>query len=144
MVKIKLVDQQIKSIVIDGLKLTYASNIDSIWLDEGVDQDQNLLDSIKRVLYYYMTRDDYEQWEAGSTEQTSSERCFTIVVESYQIDGAIVEDLKSVYEMNYKPECCGSFGVVDPDISLLSAVETVLQYYMVEQDYLQWKEALND
>jgi NADH:ubiquinone oxidoreductase subunit 3 (subunit A) len=47
-----------------------------------------------------------------------------------------------VYEMNYKPERCGSFGVIEPDVSLLSAVETVLQYYMVEQDYLEWKESL--
>ena len=44
--------------------------------------------------------------------------------------------------MNYKPERRGSFGVIEPDVSLLSAVETVLQYYMVEQDYLEWKESL--
>ena len=144
MVKIKLVDQQIESIVIDALKLAYALNIDSIWLDVGIDQDQNLLDSIKRVLCYYMTRDEYEQWEASLTEQSSSETTFTIAVESDQIDRVVEDDLKIVYEMNYKPESCGSFGVTDPDVSLLSAVETVLQYYMVEQDYLQWKESLND
>ena len=40
MVKIKLVDQQIESIVIDALKLAYALNINSIWLDVGIDQDQ--------------------------------------------------------------------------------------------------------
>ena len=142
MVKIKLVDQQIESIVIDALKLAYALNINSIWLDVGIDQDQNLLDSIKRVLCYYMTRDDYEQWEAGSVERTSSETAFTIAVESDQIDRVVEDDLKIVYEMNYKPESCGSFGVIGPDVSLLSAVETVLQYYMVEQDYLEWKESL--
>ena len=142
MVKIKLVDQQIESIVIDTLKLAYALNIDSIWLDVGIDQDQNLLDSIKRVLCYYMTRDEYEQWEASLTEQASSETAFTIAVESDQIDRVVEDDLKIVYEMNYKPERCGSFGVIELDVSLLSAVETVLQYYMVEQDYLEWKESL--
>ena len=145
MVKIKLVDQQIESIVIDDLKLAYELNVELNRIDCSdmvIDPDQNLLDSIKRVLCYYMTRDDYEQWEAGSVEHTSSETAFTIAVESDQIDSVIVEDLKIVYEMNYKPECCGSFGVADPDVSLLSAVETVLQYYMVEQDYLQWKESL--
>ena len=144
MVKIKLVDQQIESIVIDALKLAYALNIDSIWLDVGIDQDQNLLDSIKRVLCYYMTRDEYEQWEASSTEHASSETAFTIAVESDQIDRVVEDDLKIVYEMNYKPERCGSFGVIEPDVSLLSAVETVLQYYMSEPDYKQWKESLND
>ena len=44
--------------------------------------------------------------------------------------------------MNYKPERCGSFGVIEPDVSLLSAVETVLQYYMSKPDYKQWKESL--
>ena len=147
MVKIKLVDQQIESIVVNGLKLDYELNSEPNKIDCSdmvIDPDQKLLDSIKRLLYYYMTRDDYEQWEAGSTEQASSESYFTIAVESDQIDSVIVEDLKIVYEMNYNPECCGSFGVAEPDVSLLSAVETVLQYYMVEQDYLQWKETLND
>ena len=147
MVKIKLVDQQIESIVIDELKLAYALNIEPNRIDCSdmvIDPDQNLLDSIKHVLCYYMTRDDYEQWEAGSVEQTSSETPFTIAVESDQIDRVVEDDLKIVYEMNYKPERCGSFSVIEPDVSLLSAVETVLQYYMVEQDYLQWKESLND
>ena len=145
MVKIKLVDQQIESIVIDDLKLAYELNSEPNRIDCSdmvIDPDQKLLDSIKRLLYYYMTRDDYEQFEAGSTEQTSSESCFTIAVESYQIDSVIVEDLKIVYEMNCKPESCGSFGVIEPDVSLLRAVENLLQYYMVEQDYLQWKESL--
>ena len=145
MVKIKLVDQQIESIVIDDLKLAYAMNIEPNRIDCSdmvIDPDQNLLDSIKRVLCYYMTRDDYEQWEAGSVEHTSSETAFTIAVESDQIDRVVEDDLKIVYEMNYKPESCGSFGVIGPDVSLLSAVETVLQYYMVEQDYLEWKENL--
>lgn len=144
MVKIKLVDQQIESIVIDALKLAYALNIDSIWLDVGIDQDQNLLDSIKRVLCYYMTRDEYEQWEASLTEQSSSETTFTIAVESDQIDRVVEDDLKIVYEMNYKPESCGVYGISRPDTELVSSVDRVLHYYMSEPDYKQWKETLND
>ena len=99
MIKIKLVDRQIESIVIDDLKLAYAMNIEPNRIDcsdMAIDPDQNLLDSIKRVLCYYMTRDDYEQWEAGSVERTSSETAFTIAVESDQIDRVVEDDLKIV------------------------------------------------
>ena len=147
MVKIKLVDQQIESIVIDDLKLAYAMNIEPNRIDCSdmvIDPDQNLLDSIKRVLCYYMTRDDYEQWEAGSVEQTSSETAFTIAVESDQIDRVVEDDLKIVYEMNYKPESCGVYGMSQPDTELMSSVDQLLQYYMSEPDYKQWKESLND
>ena len=147
MAKIKLVDQQIESIVIDDLKLAYAMNIEPNRIDcsdMDIDPDQNLLDSIKRVLCYYMTRDDYEQWEAGSVEQTSSETAFTIAVESDQIDRVVEDDLKIVYEMNYKPERCGVYGMSQPDTELMSSVDQLLQYYMSEPDYKQWKESLND
>lgn len=145
MVKIKLVDQQIESIVIDDLKLAYATNIEPNRIDCSdmvIDPDQNLLDSIKRVLCYYMTTDDYEQWEAGSVEQTSSETSFTIAVESDQIDRVVEDDLKIVYEMNYKPESCGVYGISRPDTELVSSVDQLLQYYMSEPDYKQWKESL--
>ena len=147
MVKIKLVDQQIESIVIDDLKLAYELNVEPNRIDCSdmvIDPDQNLLDSIKRVLCYYMTRDDYEQWEAGSVEQTSSETAFTIAVESDQIDRVVEDDLKIVYEMNYKPESCGVYGMSQPDTELMSSVDQLLQYYMSEPDYKQWKESLND
>lgn len=147
MAKIKLVDQQIESIVIDDLKLAYAMNIEPNRIDCSdmvIDPDQNLLDSIKRVLCYYMTRDDYEQWEAGSVKQTSSETAFTIAVESDQIDRVVEDDLKIVYEMNYKPESCGVYGMSQPDTELMSSVDQLLQYYMSEPDYKQWKESLND
>ena len=147
MIKIKLVDQQIESIVIDDLKLAYAMNIEPNRIDCSdmvIDPDQNLLDSIKRVLCYYMTRDDYEQWEAGSVERTSSETAFTIAVESDQIDRVVEDDLKIVYEMNYKPESCGVYGMSQPDTELVSSVDQLLQYYMSEPDYKQWKESLND
>lgn len=147
MAKIKLVDQQIESIVIDDLKLAYELNVEPNRIDCSdmvIDPDQNLLDSIKRVLCYYMTRDDYEQWEAGSVEQTSSETAFTIAVESDQIDRVVEDDLKIVYEMNYKPESCGVYGMSQPDTELMSSVDQLLQYYMSEPDYKQWKESLND
>ena len=147
MAKIKLVDQQIESIVIDDLKLAYELNVEPNRIDCSdmvIDPDQNLLDSIRRVLCYYMTRDDYEQWEAGSVEQTSSETAFTIAVESDQIDRVVEDDLKIVYEMNYKPESCGVYGMSQPDTELMSSVDQLLQYYMSEPDYKQWKESLND
>lgn len=145
MVKVKLVAQQIESIVVNELKFAYELNSEPNRIDCSdmvIDPDQNLLDSIKRVLCYYMTRDDYEQWEAGSVEHTSSETTFTIAVESYQIDRVVEDDLKIVYEMNYKPESCGVYGILQPDTELVSSVDQLLQYYMSEPDYKQWKESL--
>ena len=145
--KITLVDQQIEKIVIDDLKIAYKLNsrpdrIDCS--DDVLDPDQDLLDSIKHLLRYYMTSAEYEQWESGSAEPDSPEPLFTIRIDCDQIDKVIADDLKIVYESNYRPESCGVYGMSQPDTELVSSVDQLLQYYMSEPDYKHWKESLND
>lgn len=145
--KITLVDQQIEKIVIDDLKFAYKLNsrpdrIDCS--DDVLDPDQDLLDSIKHLLRYYMTSAEYEQWESGSAEPDLPEPLFTIRIDCDQIDKVIADELKIVYESNYRPESCGVYGMSQPDTELVSSVDQLLQYYMSEPDYKQWKESLND
>lgn len=145
--KITLVDQQIEKIVIDDLKFAYKLNsrLDRIdCSDDVLDPDQDLLDSIKHLLRYYMTSAEYEQWEFGSAEPDLPEPLFTIQIDGHQIDKVIADDLKIVYESNYRPESCGVYGISQPDTELVSSVDQLLQYYMSEPDYKQWKESIND
>ena len=145
--KIALVDQQIEKIVIDDLKFAYKLNsrLDRIdCSDDVLDPDQDLLDSIKHLLRYYMTSAEYEQWESGSAEPDLPEPLFTIRIDGDQIDKVIADELKIVYESNYRPESCGVYGMLQPDTELVSSVDQLLQYYMSEPDYKQWKESLND
>lgn len=145
--KITLVDQQIEKIVIDDLKFACELNSKPNRIDcsdDILDPDQDLLDSIKHLLRYYMTSAEYEQWESGSAEPDLPEPLFTIEIDGDQIDKVIAEELKFVYEANYKPESCGIYGMSQPDAELVSSVDQLLQYYMSEPDYKQWKESLND
>lgn len=145
--KIALVDQQIEKIVIDDLKFAYRLNSKPNRIDcsdDILDPDQDLLDSIKHLLRYYMNSEEYEQWESGSAEPDLPEPLFTIEIDGDQIDKVIADDLKIVYESNYRPESCGIYGISQPDTELVSSVDRVLQYYMSEPDYKQWKESLND
>lgn len=145
--KIALVDQQIEKIVIDDLKFAYKLNSKPNRIDcsdDILDPDQDLLDSIKHLLRYYMNSEEYEQWESGSAEPDLPEPLFTIEIDGDQIDKVIADDLKIVYESNYRPESCGIYGISQPDTELVSSVDQLLQYYMSEPDYKQWKESLND
>ena len=145
--KITLVYQQIEKIVIDDLKFAYRLNSKPNRIDcsdDILDPDQDLLDSIKHLLHYYMNSEEYEQWESGSAEPDLPEPLFTIEIDGDQIDKVIADDLKIVYESNYRPESCGIYGISQPDTELVSSVDRVLQYYMSEPDYKQWKESLND
>ena len=145
--KITLVDQQIEKIIIDDLKFAYKLNsrLDRIdCSDDVLDPDQDLLDSIKHLLRYYMTSAEYEQWESGSAEPDLPEPPFTIRIDGDQIDKVVADDLKIVYESNYRPESCGIYGISQPDTELVSSVDQLLQYYMSEPDYKRWKESLND
>ena len=145
--KITLVDQQIEKIVIDDLKFAYKLNSKPNRIDcsdDILDPDQDLLDSIKHLLRYYMTSAEYEQWESGSAEPDLPEPLFTIEIDGDQIDKVIADDLKIVYESNYRPESRGIYGISQPDTELVSSVDQLLQYYMSEPDYKQWKESLND
>ena len=138
MAKIKLVDDQIDRLIIDELKNDYHA------ITQEIDLRQRLLNAIKRVLRYYMSSEEYERWQMDSSESKEHDGPFTIEVTWDQLQPPIVEDLKIVYEMNYKPESCGVYGISLPDTELVSSVDQLLQYYMSEPDYKQWKETLND
>lgn len=138
MAKIKLVDDQIDRIIIDELKNDYHA------ITQEIDLRQRLLNAIKRVLRYYMSSEEYERWQMDSSESKEHDGPFTIEVTWDQLQPPIVEDLKIVYEMNYKPESCGVYDMSQPDTELVSSVDQLLQYYMSEPDYKQWKESLND
>lgn len=138
MVKIKLVDDQIDHIIIDELKNDYHA------ITQEIDLRQRLLNAIKRVLRYYMSSEEYERWQMDSSESKEHDGPFTIEVTWDQLQPPIVEDLKIVYESNYRPESCGVYGMSQPDTELTSSVDQLLQYYMSEPDYKQWKESLND
>ena len=138
MAKIKLVDDQIDRLIIDELKNDYHA------ITQEIDLRQRLLNAIKCVLRYYMSSEEYERWQMDSSESKEHDGPFTIEVTWDQLQPPIVEDLKIVYEMNYKPESCGVYGMSQPDTELVSSVDQLLQYYMSEPDYKQWKESLND
>lgn len=147
MVKIKLVDNQIDRIIIDELKNDYRINLGPNQIDcsdDTIAGNQSLLDAIKCVLRYYMTSVEYERWEINSSEPEEHDGPFTIEVTWDQLRLPIVEDLKIVYESNHKPESCGIYGMSQLDTELVSSVDQLLQYYMSEPDYKQWKESLND
>lgn len=138
MAKIKLVDNQIDRLIIDELKNDYHV------ITQEIDPRQRLLDAIKCVLHYYMNSEEYEQWQFEPCESKEHDGPFTIEVTWDQLRPPIVEDLKIVYESNYRPESCGIYGISQPDTELVSSVDQLLQYYMSEPDYKQWKESLND
>ena len=145
--KIKLVDEQIDRIIIDELKNDYRLNVEPNRVDcsnDVIAADQNLLDAIKCVLHYYMNSEEYEQWQFDPCESKEHDGPFTIEVMWDQLRPPIVEDLKIVYESNCEPESCGIYGMSRPPTELVSSVDRVLQYYMSEPDYKQWKESLND
>ena len=134
MSKIKLVDNQIDRLIIDELKNDYHV------ITQEIDPRQRLLDAIKCVLHYYMNSEEYEQWQFEPCESKEHDGPFTIEVTWDQLRPPIVEDLKIVYESNYRPERCGVYGMSQPDTELASSVDQLLQYYMSEPDYKQWEE----
>ena len=138
MAKLKLVDDQIDRLIIDELKNDYHA------ITQEIDLRQRLLNAIKRVLCYYMSSEEYERWQMDSSESKEHDGPFTIEVTWDQLQPPIVEDLKIVYESNYRPESCGVYDMLQPDTELVSSVDQLLQYYMSEPDYKQWKESLND
>ncbi len=57
------------------------------------------------------------------------------------IDTIVISDLKRVFADNKLPnKSDNSNDYIDPDWDFLAAVETVLKYYMTEEEYLQWTE----
>ncbi len=57
------------------------------------------------------------------------------------IDTIVISDLKRVFADNKLPnKIDNSNDYIDPDWYFLAAVETVLKYYMTEDEYLRWTE----
>ena len=65
----------------------------------------------------------------------------TITFRVEDSDQVVIDDLKDSYHMNNQfdnVDC--SDDVLEPDYELLKAIQTVLAYYMVRDDYEKWVE----
>jgi len=64
-----------------------------------------------------------------------------ITVKVEECDDIVIDELKDAYLMNNrfdKVDC--SDDVLEPDYELLKAIQTVLAYYMVHEDWSEWME----
>ena len=65
----------------------------------------------------------------------------TITLRVEDCDNIVIAGLKDSYHLNNqvdKVDC--SDDVLDPDYELLKAIQTVLAYYMVHEDWSEWME----
>tara|TARA_Y100000296_G_scaffold6348_1_gene7773 strand:- start:646 stop:909 length:264 start_codon:yes stop_codon:yes gene_type:complete len=65
----------------------------------------------------------------------------TITLKVEDCDQVIIDELKDSYHMNNrfdKVDC--SDDVLEPDYGLLKAIQTVLEYYLTHDDWLEWME----
>jgi hypothetical protein len=63
----------------------------------------------------------------------------TITLQVEDCDQVIVDELKDAYQRNNKfdrVDC--SDDVIEPDYKLLKAIQTVLEYYMLRSEWLEW------
>ena len=63
----------------------------------------------------------------------------TITLQVEDVDQVIVNELKDAYQKNNKfdrVDC--SDTVLEPDYELLKAIQTVLEYYMLRSEWLEW------
>jgi hypothetical protein len=63
----------------------------------------------------------------------------TITLRVEDCDQIVIDELKYTYRMNNRfdrVDC--SNDVLEPDFELLKAIQTVLAYYMVHEDYEEW------
>jgi hypothetical protein len=63
----------------------------------------------------------------------------TITLQVEDVDQIIVNELKDAYLRNNKfdrVDC--SDDVLEPDYKLLKAIQTVLEYYMLRSEWLEW------
>jgi len=68
-------------------------------------------------------------------------RMKTITLRVEDCDQVVIDDLMDSYHRNNrfdKVDC--SDDLIDPDYELLKAIQTVLAYYMVHEDYQEWIE----
>ena len=62
-----------------------------------------------------------------------------ITLQVEDCDNIVIEELKDAYRMNNrfdKVDC--SDDVLEPDYGLLKAIQTVLEYYMVHNNWSEW------
>ena len=63
----------------------------------------------------------------------------TITLQVEDVDQVIVDELKDAYHSNNRfdrIDC--SDTVLEPDYELLKAIQTVLEYYMLRSEWLEW------
>jgi hypothetical protein len=63
----------------------------------------------------------------------------TITLQVEDCDQVVVDELKDAYQRNNKfdrVDC--SDDVIEPDYKLLKAIQTVLEYYMLRSEWLEW------
>ena len=66
-------------------------------------------------------------------------RMKTITLRVEDCDQVVIDELKDAYRMNNRfdrIDC--SNDVLEPDFELLKAIQTILAYYMVHEDYEEW------
>jgi len=65
----------------------------------------------------------------------------TITLKVEDCDQVIIDELKDSYHMNNRfDKAVCSNDVIEPDYGLLKAIQTVLEYYMPHDDWLEWVE----
>ena len=63
----------------------------------------------------------------------------TITPQVEDVDQVVIDELKDAYHSNNKfdrIDC--SDDVLEPDYKLLKAIQTVLEYYMLRSEWLEW------
>lgn len=63
---------------------------------------------------------------------------YTMEVEYEQVDAIIIKDLQEAHRINSKPDRDEGGVELDVDLHLLTAIESVLAYYMPPSEYEQW------
>lgn len=65
----------------------------------------------------------------------------TITLRVEDCDDLVIDALKDAYHMNNQySQPYQSNDVLEPDYELLKAIQTVLAYYMVHEDWSEWME----
>ena len=65
----------------------------------------------------------------------------TIILRVEDCDEVVIDELKDTYRMcNQFDKVDCSDDVLEPDYELLKAIQIVLEYYMIYEDYQEWIE----
>jgi len=65
----------------------------------------------------------------------------TITLKVEDCDDIVIDELKDAYHsINQFDKIDCSDDVLEPDYKLLKAIQTVLSYYMLHEDYEEWVE----